>query len=187
MNSKLFLIAVAFLLSTFSISNAQNNAFGKGDFGLNLNYGIGAFTDGSFGGDDLSGSIFQNSLGASIEYGIMEGIIKGKGTIAVGGQFGYGFNTDNNVDYTRIRIATRGVFHYQFVPQLDTYAGVTCGIVDINKIKVDYISESYSHTRFVYPCLFAGARYMFSNNFGINSEVSWDEFAFCSFGVSFKF
>lgn len=187
---KIILAIVTMIAVSLSSVEAQNNAFGKGDMALNINYGIGTFSEHDFGfSGDWGENVFQNSLGASLEYGIMEGIIKGKGTISVGGQFGYGFGSEDEVDYSRIRIATRGVFHYQFVPQLDTYAGITCGVVDINKCKisVDGFSEDESKAHFIAPNLFAGVRYMLSDSFGLNSEVSWDHFAFWSLGVSFKF
>lgn len=186
MKLKLFCVAMMTLFATTFVS-AQNE-FGKGDMALNINYGMGNF--------DVEDNVFQHSLGASLEYGILDGIIKGKGTVAVGGQVGFGFGsmTEQGVEIncTRFRIATRGVFHYQFIPQLDTYAGITLGIVDIDKVELE--SDIYEfgeepeekETRFVGPVAFAGARYMFSDSFGLNVELSWDSFAMVGLGVTFK-
>ena len=193
------ILATLVAVCVATVATAQNE-FGKGDAAININYGFGSFD----GVDASDGSVFMNSLGASVEFGIMEGLIKGKGTVAVGAQVGLGFGAEKfqNVDLncTRIRIATRGVFHYQFVPQLDTYAGITLGIVDINKYKYDgdyrVTGDNFDVTMnaeveetdadFIYPVAFAGARYMFSNSFGLNMEVSWDSFAIMSVGVTFK-
>ena len=185
MKLKLFCVALMTLFATTFVS-AQNE-FGKGDMALNINYGMGDF--------DVDGNVFQHSLGASLEYGILDGIIKGKGTVAVGGQVGFGFGSETeqgvDINYTRFRIATRGVFHYQFIPQLDTYAGITLGIVDIDKAKVDFKGNEIEklegkETRFVGPAPFVGARYMFSDSFGLNVELSWDSFAMVGLGVTFK-
>lgn len=186
-----FATLVAVLVA--SVASAQNE-FGKGDLGLNINYGIGEFNCDV---DDYDDNVFLNSLGASLEYGILDGIIKGKGTVAVGAQVGVGFGSESqgfgDLNCSRIRIATRGVFHYQFVPQLDTYAGITFGIVDINKYKYKYedggfkIESDVTDSDFIFPVAFVGARYMFSDAFGINMELSWDSYAYMAIGVSFKF
>lgn len=186
-----FATLVAVLVA--SEASAQNE-FGKGDLGLNINYGIGAFNCDV---DDSDDNVFLNSLGASLEYGILDGIIKGKGTVAVGAQVGVGFGSESqgigDLNCNRIRIATRGVFHYQFVPQLDTYAGITFGIVDINKYKYKYedggfkIESDATDSDFIFPVAFVGARYMFSDAFGINMELSWDSYAYMAIGVSLKF
>ena len=185
MRIKFFLVSLI-TACVATVASAQNE-FGKGDVALNINYGAGTFED----------DVFQNSLGASLEYGIMEGVIKGKGTIAVGAQVGLGFGSETkqnvDIDCTRIRIATRGVFHYQFIPQLDTYAGITLGIVDIDKAKASAtannikVSEEDSEAHFINPVAFAGARYMLSDSFGLNVERSWDHFAMLGVGVTLKF
>ena len=197
---KLILSLVAALALSFS-ANAQSK-FNKGDFALNVNYGLGAFTDNDWDASGSSNSVTQHSIGVMGEYGIMN-VINERGTISVGGQFGMGFGSEGDVDLRRIRIATRGTLHYSFIPQIDTYGGVTFCFVDINKYKLDGYTEtkqvygqtftvnvdgfSETKTKFIEPRLFAGARYMFNEKFGVNFETSWDRFAFMSFGFTFKF
>lgn len=180
------LIVMVFAIAIFATTTAtaQNqNTFKKGDLAINVNYGFGTFSH-----NDLSDNIFQHSIGGTVEYGIMEGLIKGKGSIGVGGQVAFGFGTKDysgiEVDATRLRIATRGVFHYQFIPQLDTYAGMSLGVVTIDKFKTDH--GDTDDTDFIYPALFAGVRYMISDKFGFNSEISWEDYSFFSLGVTFK-
>lgn len=192
-------------------ATAQSNDFHKGDVAININYGMGAF-DKSL--DDDS-NMFQHSIGATMEYGIIEGIIKGKGTISVGAQVGFGVGSEKRTVHqnggatfetkltgNRIRIATRGALHYQFIPQVDTYAGMMFGIVDIDKYKnkftVDDINKviftgnewsekkNYDETRFISPALFAGARVMLSDSFGINVETTWDRFAYFAAGITLR-
>ena len=203
MMKKLILSVVAVLSLSVMMSvnaNAQSK-FNKGDFALNVNYGLGAFSDNDWNGNG-GGSVTQHSIGVMGEYGIMN-VINERGTISVGGQFGMGFGSENEVDFRRIRIATRGTLHYSFIPQIDTYGGVTFCFVDINKYKWDGYTETkqyygqtvtvdvegYSETKnkFIEPRLFAGARYMFNENIGVNLETSWDRFAFVAFGFTFKF
>ncbi len=192
---KLILSLVAALALSFS-ANAQSK-FNKGDFALNVNYGLGSFRSGDFGWSG-SETITQHSIGVMGEYGIMN-VINERGTISVGGQLGAGFGSKYDADFRRIRIATRGTLHYSFIPQIDTYGGVTFCFVDINMQfwdGYDYdeatgkkIKQEYKETdaKFIEPRLFAGARYMFNENIGVNFETSWDRFAFVAFGFTFKF
>lgn len=197
------MLAVALICSIAS-ATAQNNAkFNKGDLAFNLDYGMGSFN--SFDGHKFDNRIFQHSIGLSGEYGIIDGMINGKASIGVGGQVGLGFGRDKyeskaegvettfkNIG-TRIRIATRGVFHYQFTPAFDTYGGLTFCFVDIDnytwKEEVNgsqVYKEDDSEVNFIEPRLFVGARYMFSKAFGINLETTWDRFAYVAFGVTIK-
>lgn len=191
-------MAVAAMIG-FATSATAQSQFNKGDFALNLNYGIGAFTSSDWGGLE---NVTQHSVGVMGEYGIMN-VINSKGTVSIGGQLGMGFGSKDNVDFRRVRIATRGTLHYSFIPQIDTYAGCTFAFVDINKakwgsvayeyseygttMKIEGKSDSETKVKFIEPRLFAGARYMFSDAFGVNLETSWDRFAFISFGFTFKF
>lgn len=196
MKKNILAMLVASVATLFAVSAEAQSQFHKGDFALNLNYGIGAFTSNDWSGLD---NVAQHSVGVMGEYGIMN-VINERGTISVGGQLGMGFGSKDNVDFRRVRIATRGTLHYSFIPQIDTYAGCTFAFVDINKakwegsasysengvtIKID--SDSETEVKFIEPRLFAGARYMFSDAFGVNLETSWDRFAFVSLGFSFKF
>ncbi len=173
---------------SFAASNI--NTFSQGDLGINVVFNLGSLNDESmFGGS------------ASAEYGILEGLIKGKGSIGVGGQLGFGKSsgdkyvvsgTTTQVKNTVFRIATRGVFHYQFIPQLDTYAGLSCGIVDHKKYKTETkvaggatTDVKVTDNDFIFAP-FIGVRYMFSSNFGLTSELSIDEFSYFAFGVTFK-
>lgn len=193
----LSVVAVLSLSVMMSVNANAQSKFNKGDFALNVNYGLGAFSDNDWNANG-GGSVTQHSIGVMGEYGIMN-VINERGTISVGGQFGMGFGSENEVDFRRIRIATRGTLHYSFIPQIDTYGGVTFCFVDINKCKSDGYTETYNgqpvtvgsfsetKTKFIEPRLFAGARYMFNENIGVNFETSWDRFAFVAFGFTFKF
>lgn len=188
-------IAAFFLLFSINVSAQNVNKFHKGDFALSADFGMGNF---HWDYSDGSGR-FMGSFTLTGEYGILDNIINERGSISVGGQVGYGWGDDdwNNglikgeTNYHTLRIATRGTLHYQFIPQLDTYAGLTFGIVDINHVEVedDGNEESYNdnNATFVMPAIFTGARYMFNRNFGVHSELTWDHFSFWTIGITVKF
>lgn len=197
----MLLLTAIMLLTTRGNAMAQSNKFNKGDLIINLDYGMGAFTNNDFDWSG-SGSRYQNSIGLTADFGILDNIINSKGVITAGLQVGFGFGSESGLsiyedgiwykydqDYRRFRIATRGALHYLFIPQLDTYAGCYLAFVNINKWKSDgygFGSWDDSKARFITPALFAGIRYMLSDNFGLNSEVSWDDFAYFALGLSFK-
>lgn len=181
-------------LSTEASAYDNANTFGKGDLAVNVGLHIGSLEDEAMLG-----------IGASAEYGILENLIKDKGSVGVGLMFGYGssegtaykFPIPNErgieVKYNNsiVRIATRGVFHYQFIPQLDTYAGMTFGIADFvsAEAKIEGIRAEkwdYDKTEFC-SGLFAGIRYMLTDNFGLNAEAGLEDFSYLSIGVAFKF
>ena len=198
-NKALAVVAIAVSLLSGVSASAQSQ-FRKGDFAMNIDYSLGTFSQSDL--SSWSDNITQHGIGFTAEYGILGDIINSKGAISVGGTLGMGFGSGDkwsyngysgDVDAFRFRIATRGTLHYAFIPQLDTYAGLNFLFVDVNKVDVDYKDEDGKHsksetkTTFIEPRLFAGCRYMFSDFFGVNAEVSWDRFEFFAIGVSFKF
>lgn len=185
----LFVVVASAFASSVAAQNYANVQ--KGDILLDVDYSMGTFTDIHVG-DYYFDDILQNAISIRGEVGIIDNMIKGKGCVAIGGQVGIGFGSDKDVldiNCTRIRIATRGAFHYQFIPQLDTYAGFTFCFVDINKVKFEDAlnnEEDDTDTEFIEPRFFTGARYMFCNSFGVNVELAADTFQFLSFGMTFR-
>lgn len=195
MKVKGLLVAAAAAMLCFG-ANAQAK-FISGDMGLNINMGFGQFyaDDFDWNTNGLNVDASQLSLGASFEYIFLEGLINGKASIGGGAQAGFGFGhydyevvgSKEKVNYTRIRIATRGVFHYAALSELDTYGGVTIGI-DMNKAssKDGDTKISHSHNKpGVYP--FVGARYFLADGVGVNVEMAYDRFAYLSAGITMKF
>lgn len=188
-------LAVA-LLATFSLISAvsaQNAEIRKGDFLLNALYSMGRFD-----GDATTSSIFQNGLGATAEFAIIDNMIHGKGAIAIGGEFGVGFGSDKytiagtecKMKAKRIHVATRGTMHYSFVPALDTYAGFRAGIADWSTYTPEIAGvegEKSKDNDFIYEFV-CGARYFLSDNFALNAEATpVGRYSFFSLGVTFKF
>lgn len=192
MKVKSLLVAAVLSIATIS-ANAQAK-FIAGDMGLNINLGVGNFDDADFDFDGYGWgeiSTTQVSAGASFEYIILDGLLNGKASVGAGAQGGFGFGHENfwgkKFNYTRLRVATRGVFHYAALDMLDTYGGITIG-ADMNKASIKYenIKETEKHTSFV-VAPFVGARYFFSDGFGVNVELAYDDFAYMGAGLTLKF
>ena len=191
------------MLSLFSIvfGIGQNEAFAQvqcafpsGSKAVNVGFGLGSST--------LDYDFVVPSGNVSFEYAFKD-VMDDRASISAGGYFGFGagkskesegsisnLSWGNNglnaerekVKESRFRIGVRGTFHYSFVENLDTYAGVDFGFQH-SKYK-NTIVESFN--RFFVPQVFVGARYMFSN-VGVFAESSIQRFAFVQLGVSFKF
>lgn len=186
-------VALIGAFSFLSASFAQEAELKKGDFLLNALYSMGHFD-----GDGGSGSMFQSGIGANAEFTILDNMIHGKGAIAVGGEFGFGFGSkdysasgvDCKLKAKRIHLATRGTMHYSFVPALDTYAGFRAGIADWDSYTPEIEGKEFDKVKdnsFIYEFV-CGVRYLVSNNFGLNAEVTpAGRYSFLSLGVSFKF
>ncbi len=181
-----FAIVATFAVAEMASATSNINTFKKGDLGLNVNFHLGTLNDEGMAGISAVG-----------EYGILNNIINEKGSIGVGAQIGCGWSSEKlyssdlgnyKIKNSVFRIATRGVLHYQFIPQLDTYAGLSFGIMDFKKYKTKGagIHAEETDNSFIFAP-FAGVRYMLSSNFGFTSEVAFDEFTWFSIGVAFKF
>ena len=128
------------------------------------------------------------------EYAFMN-VINEKGSISAALILGVEGADVTGVDsYHRFRFATRGMMHYSFAPKFDVYGGINFGFVDVDKWKWEYIdgegkkwSKSDSDADFIQPSVVAGCRYMFTKNFGVNAEATWDWFQMVACGLTFKF
>lgn len=164
MKVKILTLVVLFSCSLIMV-NAQTPAFQKGDKVLNLGIGFSGYSPSGY-------QVNTPSASASFEIGIQDQVLE-KGTIGIGGYIGYA-GYDENGNYSennywtvnRLLIGARGVFHYPFVDKLDTYGGITLGIVSrswkwngaVNR--TDHPSRKPSGGD-----LFVGGRYYFSDKF----------------------
>ena len=103
--------------------------------------------------DKLVGSArinFWPSVNVSADYGLVDHLINKNDAISVGGQVGLSFGGGN----VSVLVAARGNFHYQFIDNLDTYAGLSLG---------------YAWGGFGFAGQL-GARYYFNNKLAANVE-----------------
>ncbi len=184
--------AVALGLTGFATQAKAQQDFKKGTqvasllLGLNSNF------------SSLSSTLVP-PLQASYEYGVADKLAGGKGSIGVGGTLDYlatkgtGYNLVKTVSHA-ILLGARGSFHYQFMPKLDTYAGVTLGVnighasvstpvAEANKL----VNESSSATNVGFGwAIHAGTRYFFTPSFAVNAEVGYG-FTILAIGASYRF
>jgi hypothetical protein len=164
--------------------NAQTPTFQKGDKVLNLGIGFGGYSPSGY-------QVTTPSVSASFEVGIAEKV-PNIGSFGLGGFIGYAHYKENG-DYSgnnywtvnRILIGARGAFHYALVDKLDTYGGVTLGIM-ARSYKWNGTGDNPDHpTRSpLGGDLFLGGRYYFSDKFAAMAELGLG--AYLTLGIALK-
>jgi hypothetical protein len=174
---KLFVSIIAFV-AFVQVSDAQNNVFAKDDKVVSASLG---FVNTVYGGSKWS--ITSPPISLTGEYGIVDRLINGKASIGVGIELGYAgmkYSIPSlSYKYSNLIIGTKGAFHYQFIDKLDTYASLIIGY--------DIVSgdSNYAVSNFIWGC-YVGARYYFTNNFAVMTEIG-DHFFLLNIGVAYKF
>ena len=166
-------LAVAFAgFASLGEANAQKT-FEKGTQIASLMIGLPG--SGAFSG------IVVPPLTAVYERGIVSNLFgNGKGTIGVGGQGEYVLfrsGADNYSGY--FFFGGRGALHYEFVPQLDTYAGLALGWSFVGGTTLRN-SGSFGTQAFV------GARYYVTPTLALGGEVGLG-YSPLNLGVTYRF
>jgi hypothetical protein len=183
-------IFVVILITATVISTSQaQDVFKNGDLAVNAGIGIGWGYGGYVG---VSGLVPVPSVNLSVEAGIIE--IPEVGVVSVGGfgSFRHTWANSTYYDYTYNSgaLALRGAFHFGFFDTggFDLYAGIHTGVrfssytYDDDDDLFDY---SDSDVDFLHD-LFAGARYMMSDNFGFFAEAGYGV-SYLKAGITLKF
>lgn len=177
------LMAVFFVLSV----DAQNTTFNEGDKVLNLGLG--------FGSTLYTGRYYTNKIppvSASFEVGIKDELFDENSSLGVGGYLGY---TGAKYDYqgwgwkySSVIIGGRGLLHYQFIDDLDTYTGLMLGVNVVNSKSFGtgglWDSHSAAGTGLTYSW-FLGGRYYFSDNLAGMLELGYGV-AYINIGIALK-
>ena len=102
-------------------------------------------------------------------------------------------NSNIDVTYMNFGFGGRGMYHFNFLKNLDAYAGATLGYVYQNA-SVRYGSAydtipktSYTGAPFLLWGSNIGARYFFTNLIGVYLELGYSGLHFANTGVSLKF
>jgi len=182
---KIILLAAAVIMSVGAAS--AQDVFQKGDLVFNAGVGIGNSLHTGSGYKSL-----LPPLSLSGEYGIFDNLIRGKnGSIGVGGYLGYAGSkyegANWNSKYRNFIVAARGTFHYQFVRNLDTYAGVALGYnIESRKDTGSAIDGKLKDSGSAfYPSFFLGARYWFTPGVGVYTEIGYG-ISYLNLGVAFR-
>ncbi|MDO4691485.1 MAG: hypothetical protein Q4A64_01280 [Porphyromonadaceae bacterium] len=165
---KLILSALCALGLAFGANQAQaQNTFEKESNMLNLGVGLGVKRS------------YQTVPPISIAYerSIVDGIIE-YGSIGLGAEFEYqSFRHPDKRGNLALFVGPRISLHYEFVDNLDTYLTGRAGLEFFPK-------DEGTSTTFA-PSISLGARYLFSDKFGIFSEVGTG-IAILRLGMSFN-
>jgi hypothetical protein len=168
-------IIIFCFLACFAVAANAQDIFQKGTSVLNLGIGLGSHIP----------------VEASYEYGIVDGLIDGEnGSIGLGGYVGWYSYSDSYAggkwSYSDLVLGVRGAFHYQFVDQLDTYAGLMLGY-DIASAKWKGDGPAFGTAAASAAALsaFVGARYYFSPSIAAYGELGYG-IAYLSVGVALK-
>ena len=177
---KKFLLAALVFVGSLGVANAQEIA-SKGTSMVNLGIGLGY----RFGG-----SMSVPPLSVAYDYSLKSGLIDGNGAITLGGYLAY---TSSNYSYylggtsfsaSHTVLGVRGMFHYQFVPKLDTYAGLMLGYHIASTSATGYYGNSLVGSGFDLGVIL-GARYFFTPRIGAFTELGYT-LPYWNLGLTFK-
>jgi hypothetical protein len=178
---KLITLAIALVLFIGQLAS-QDDIFKKGDKVLNLGLGLGNTYYGSYYTSRMPG------LTASLEVGVADKLIDGKGSVGVGGYVGY--SSAKYSDYyktSNFLFGARGIFHYPLLAKLDTYTGLMLGYNVYSYKYYDSSTAPYSGSASgLASSWFLGARYYFSEKFSGMAELGYGT-AVLTIGVGIKF
>lgn len=195
MKRVLFLLVSAFVCLSASAKVSGIEDAKKGDFNLGLQLGVPPAS----GSGDKSRTPLISLDGSFV---VASGFVKTKafgqnGAVSVGFYGAYcGYEKDNwdDSEFIQIPMLFRSAFHFQFVPNLDTYAGAFAG-VNIWKSTGDSWGKPGCPNEFTdtKACvgLYTGAKYYFTDMFGVKLEfghdVCEDNYPFLAGGLTFRF
>ena len=146
-----------------------------------VNLGIGL-------GYRFGGSMSVPPLSVAYDYSLKSGLIDGNGAITLGGYLAYTsakysyWAQSTTASYTVLGV--RGMFHYQFVPKLDTYAGLMLGYHIASVSETGYYGNSLVGSGFDLGVVL-GARYFFTPRIGAFTELGYS-LPYWNLGVTFK-
>jgi hypothetical protein len=166
---KVFFTLVLFCAMTSGV-RAQD-VFNKGDIVFSAGLGIGSPL-----GDGWKMSVPPVTIAG--EYGIVGDLINGRASIGVGAVIDFSRESYLGFSATNFLLGARGAFHYQFIPKLDTYAGLVIGY---DAVTTDYTA---TYSGLVWG-LYLGARYYLSERFALMGEFG-TSIAWVTLGVAFK-
>lgn len=176
---KRFLPVFLALFLTLSL-NAQNT-FNKGDNVLNLGLGLGSTL--------YTGAYYSSSIppiSASYEVGIKDELFDENSSLGVGGYLGYSSSnyrfSGNSSGFSNFILGARGSVHYQFIDQLDTYAGLMLGYRIVSWQNDGFGSAASSGFA---SAFYLGGRYYFSETFAGMLELGYG-IAYLNIGVALK-
>lgn len=182
------IVALALLLGCMVYGVEAQNVFERNTVVLSAALGIGTAVD--------VGRTVVPPLSFQAEYGLLDHLFDEHSALGVGGYIGFaaGKKTYPSYEYTQfsqrindVMIGARGAFHYQFVKNLDTYAGLMLGGTIANTRNEGIWTNAGNpphHGGFLFD-VFVGARYYVIPRLAVYGEVGFGV-AYFNLGVSFR-
>jgi len=173
-------------------ASAQELTFLKGDKVAGLGIGLVSTPYRAWSGNHFNKIPL---IVASFEMCILDNIINDRSSVGVGGLIGY-TSASTKSEYsgygwssTYIPINIRGAFHYAFVDNLDTYAGVLVGYNVYSWKWKDYEDTARSSSGGLTSSLYVGARYYFTESIGVFGDVNlgYSTLSLLNLGIAIKF
>lgn len=164
-----------------SILIAQNSQFKKGQIDLQLGIGFLSTLNQNLksGGYSASSSLTVPPVSVSTDFGITDEISLG-GTLAYAKTHQHYEGMDLG-DVSHFIIGLRGLYHFELVTSLDTYAGAMLGY-NVHKISDASSIEKVNGLAYT---LLVGGRYRFSKSTGVFLELGYGV-ASVNVGLNFK-
>jgi hypothetical protein len=201
MKRKMLLLVATTVLGITNINAQEERCFNEGTSAINIGIGVGNTISYS---NVYGSAIFAPAFTASYEYGIKH---VGIGIIGAGLEFGYQgthYNYANAYGYvakeqwTTLAFSPRATYHFDFLNKgkFDVYPIVQINIYSYadnyiqtgnNGSGVIYSNGNYNNSSIgVRPSLLVAARYFFTPNIGVYSELGYD-ISIIKAGLSVKF
>jgi hypothetical protein len=176
MTRKIILVLILGAVLTGGIFADWWNSYATEDNLLFINAGIGL---GPTGGYNMG----IPPLSASVDVKLPVPVPITVGGILIYSRWKYSAHS-HDFAWNNIGIGARGMYHFNFLPNLDVYAGLTFGYV-IQTFSGD--SNYYNGNSFFLWGFGTGGRYYFTNNIGAYVELGYSGLQFISTGISLKF
>jgi len=181
---KLFFVLVLAVLSVggiFAQSWYDSYAPAVEDNILFINAGVGL---GPTGGGDIG----IPPLSVSVDYKLPIELPITAGAIVAFSQWKKSIRSIDAI-YTNIGFGARGMYHFNFLENLDTYAGITLGYVyQSAKLKANGIDYGrVDGNSFFLWGVCIGARYFFTDLIGAYMELGYSGLQYVGIGLSVKF
>jgi hypothetical protein len=177
----------SFYKSSYKARN--NGTFDKKTGLLSFGYGFPNLsgTNYNFWNNGVSGI---GPIYGKYEHGIMDEVGIGGYMALATSSYKYGNNYKDKI--ISIGGGVLGYYHFnKFIPlkKLDVYAGAGVGFRNIGYTYDDgYNGTKLDHSRFtLFPLIKVGARYFFTNSFGVYAESGYDKMSSVNLGITFKF
>ena len=180
------IILLLIVTALFIMQGNAQNTFNKGDKVVNLTVGLGnrLYSGGAY-------SKITPALAGSFEVGVKDELFDENSSLGVGGYIGYtgaeyNFGSGYGWKYTDLVIGARGSVHYQFIENLDSYAGVMLGydIVSSKTFGSGTFVGNATASGFDFA-LYAGGRYYFTERIAGVLELGYG-IAYFNVGVAIK-